>query len=321
MRMAGLVVQANQICAATSRAEVSTPARGSAMASQEPVGHASESLVCADVDTTAVHATAMNSQPGWDDDQYAGLQPLLLLHARREAGTLGNPRTREELVTGYLPLARHLAQRYSRRGVPSEDLNQVAAEGLIKAIDRYDPAHGVGFLPFAIPTIQGEIRRHFRDSTWAMRVPRRIKELHLAVSSATAELTQRLDRAPRPSEIATRLDITIDDVLEALQARTAHTATSLDHHLDAPDAVSDRSSLAAVLGAVDPALENIEVHHTVMPLLARLPARERTILLLRFYANMSQSQIGDRVGLSQMHVSRLLSDTLKRLRYLIDINA
>jgi RNA polymerase sigma-B factor len=210
-------------------------------------------------------------------------------------------------------VARNLARRYTHRGVPLEDLTQVATLGLINAIDRYDPERGAEFLAFAIPTVQGEIRRYFRDLTWSMRVPRQLKERYPRIGNATALLSQRLGQAPRPSEIAAHLGITIDEVLEALAASTAYTATSLDRQLDTADS-DDAATLALVLGEDDPALEQVEIHHLLRPLLAGLPARERDILLLRFYANLTQSQIGDRIGISQMHVSRLLSRTLERLR-------
>ncbi|GAA4435475.1 SigB/SigF/SigG family RNA polymerase sigma factor [Actinokineospora soli] len=256
-------------------------------------------------------------------------QPHLATHARRESGDYAelaplfdklagypkdDPRAaalRDELVTGHLPVAQHIAQRFANRGEPQDDLLQVATVGLINAVDRFDPARGTDFLSFAIPTIMGEVRRHFRDTCWSLRVPRRLKELHLAVSTASAELSQTLGRAPTPSEIAAHLGESIEDVYQGLEAAGGYRSRSLDEVLG-PD--EDSASVSDRIGFEDQALAEIDQQETLQPLLAELPERERRILVLRFYGNMTQTQIAEKVGLSQMHVSRLLSRTLSRLR-------
>jgi RNA polymerase sigma-B factor len=262
-------------------------------------------------DGTAPEPTGSTRRPA-PDPEYAHLEPALAEFARLEPGSPRRTELREQLVLGFTPLAQHVAKRFAQRGVPLEDLCQVALIGLINALDRYQPhrAEG-GLLAFAIPTISGEIRRYFRDRTWAMRVPRRLKELHLDITSATAELSGALGRSPRPSEIAARLDIGTDEVLEGLQAGQVYQSDSLDQHLRAGD---DSASLGDLLGQADKRLELAEYRHALAPLLDQLPERERTILMLRFYAEQTQTQIAEQVGISQMHVSRLLSKTLVQLR-------
>ncbi|WP_084210755.1 RNA polymerase sigma factor SigF [Pseudonocardia acaciae] len=232
------------------------------------------------------------------------------------ATTPGDPRRaalRDRLVTGYLPVAQRMARRFARRGEPVEDLTQVATVGLIRALDRYDPELTDEFLSYLVPTITGEIRRYFRDQGWSMRVPRRLKDLHVAITTATSQLFQDLGRAPRPSEIAERLDLPVEEVLEGLEAGQAYRASSLDEVLTA-DNQSGETTLGELLGEPDPDLEHVEYHEALQPMLAELPERERAILTMRFYANMTQSQIAERIGVSQMHVSRLLTATLARLR-------
>jgi RNA polymerase sigma-B factor len=226
----------------------------------------------------------------------------------------GDPRreeTRNQLVTLHQPLVEHLARRFRNRGEPYDDLVQVATIGLIKAIDRYDPERGVEFSTYATPTIVGEIKRWFRDKGWAVRVPRRLQELRLAIGSATGALTQELGRSPTVSELAERVGASEDDVLEGLESAAAYSTLSLD----APDAgEADGPSVLDMLGSEDTALEGVENREALKPMLASLPERERRILLLRFFAGMTQSQIATEVGISQMHVSRLLARTLTRLR-------
>ena len=219
--------------------------------------------------------------------------------------------TRNHLVTLHLPLVEHLARRFRNRGEPYDDLVQVATIGLIKAIDRYDPERGVEFSTYATPTIVGEIKRWFRDKGWAVRVPRRLQELRLAIGSATGALTQELGRSPTVTELAERVGASEDDVLEGLESAAAYSTLSLD----APDAgEADGPSVLDMLGSEDTALEGVENREALKPLLATLPERERRILLLRFFAGMTQSQIATEVGISQMHVSRLLARTITRLR-------
>jgi RNA polymerase sigma-B factor len=218
---------------------------------------------------------------------------------------------RDRLVTLHLPLVEHLARRFRNRGEPHDDLVQVATIGLIKAVDRYDPDRGVEFSTYATPTIVGEIKRHFRDKGWAVRVPRRLQELRLSIASATADLTQQLGRSPTVAELAERLGVGADDVLEGLESANAYSTLSLD----APElGESDGPAVIDSLGTDDEALEGVEYRESLKPLLAQLPERERKILLLRFFRGMTQSQIADQVGISQMHVSRLLARTLAQLR-------
>ncbi|WP_246085635.1 RNA polymerase sigma factor SigF [Pseudonocardia hydrocarbonoxydans] len=243
------------------------------------------------------------------DSEYAHLEPLFAELAALPADHPDRAEVRSRLVTGHLPVVRHIARRFSGRGEPADDLEQAGTIGLLGAVDRFDPAHGSDFLSYAVPTITGEIRRHFRDRTWAMRVPRRLKDLQSTISGAVGPLSQELGRAPRPSEIAARLGLSVDEVLEGLDAQQAYRNTSLDELV-----AGGETPLADTLGSADAALENVEYRETLAPLLDELAPRERTILVLRFFGNMTQTQIADRVGVSQMHVSRLLAQTLRQLR-------
>jgi RNA polymerase sigma-B factor len=220
---------------------------------------------------------------------------------------------RDQLAEAHLPLATHLAKRFDRRGEPLEDLIQVACLGLLKAIDRYDPDRGVEFSTFAVPTIVGELKRHFRDRAWSVRVPRRIQELHLQLGTAVGELTHELHRSPTIEELAERVGAPMDDVLQAMEAGHAYRSDSLD----APSGGAggeEASPLSARLGEEDPALAELMARTEVAALLATLPKRERTIVVMRFFAGLTQSEIADRVGVSQMQVSRLLTRTLDQLR-------
>ncbi|MBN1093032.1 RNA polymerase sigma factor SigF [Blastococcus sp. TML/M2B] len=237
--------------------------------------------------------------------------PLFAELATLEKGDPRRERLREILVEEHLPLVRHFARRFSNRGEPFDDLLQVGTLGLIAAIDRFDPTRGVEFLSFAVPTITGEIKRHFRDQGWSVRVPRRLQELHLSLNAAVGELAQKNGRAPTPSELAQHLGIPREEVLEGLAVANAYRSSSLDERLSGDD---DSPTLAATLGEEDAALEGVEYRESLQPLLATIPARERRILILRFFGNMTQSQIAADIGISQMHVSRLLSQTLAKLR-------
>ncbi len=217
-------------------------------------------------------------------------------------------RVRAELVELHLPLVRFFARRYAGRGEPLDDLVQVASLGLLKAIDRFEPARGLEFSTYASPTVLGEIRRHFRDRTWAVHVARGLQELTTQVGAVVPDLTQELGRAPSVPELAARVGQPEERVLEALECLSAHTA----HSLDAP--TGEDYTLGDTLGFEDGGLAEVEMHESLTPALARLPERERRILQLRFYGNLTQSQIAARLGISQMHVSRLLARTLARLR-------
>ncbi|MEU6357253.1 RNA polymerase sigma factor SigF [Streptomyces sp. NPDC047072] len=217
---------------------------------------------------------------------------------------------RNRLVRMHLPLVEHLARRFRNRGEPLDDLTQVATIGLIKSVDRFDPDRGVEFSTYATPTVVGEIKRHFRDKGWAVRVPRRLQELRLALTTATAELSQLHGRSPTVHELAEKLGISEEEVLEGLESANAYSTLSLD----VPDTDDESPAVADTLGAEDEALEGVEYRESLKPLLEDLPPREKRILLLRFFGNMTQSQIAQEVGISQMHVSRLLARTLAQLR-------
>ena len=220
-------------------------------------------------------------------------------------------RLRDELVETHLPLVEYLARRFRNRGEPLDDLVQVATIGLIKSVDRFDLERGVEFSTYATPTIVGEIKRYFRDKGWAIRVPRRLQELKLALTKATSELTQKNGRSPTVAELAAHLELSQEEVLEGLESANAYSAVSLD----APDGGDDDSpAVADSLGMIDDALEGVEYRESLKPLLEKLPAREKRILMLRFFGGMTQSQIAGELGISQMHVSRLLARTLAQLR-------
>jgi RNA polymerase sigma-B factor len=259
-------------------------------------------------------------------DSGAALGTAKVQHATRERGrarelferlaTLpeGNEerqRIRGELVELHLPLVEYLARRFRNRGEWLDDLTQVATIGLIKSIDRFDLSRGVEFSTYATPTIVGEIKRHFRDKGWAVRVPRRLQELKLALTKAISDLAQRLGRAPTVAELAVHLQMSEEEVLEGLESANAYSTVSLD----APDSGDeDAPAVAESLGMLDEALEGVEYRESLKPLLERLPPREKKILMLRFFGNMTQSQIATELGISQMHVSRLLARTLTQLR-------
>jgi RNA polymerase sigma-B factor len=227
-----------------------------------------------------------------------------------EEGTHAHAYVRNTLVELNLALVKFAAARFRSRSEPMEDIVQVGTIGLIKAIDRFELSRGVEFPTFAMPTIVGEIKRFFRDTSWSVRVPRRLQELRLELVKAGDELAQQLDRSPTVGEIGARLGISDDEVVEGMAASNAYTASSLDAQPDddSEGALSDR------IGYEDHGLEGIEYVESLKPLIAGLPARDRKILSLRFVANMTQSEIGDELGISQMHVSRLLSRTLTKLR-------
>ena len=247
--------------------------------------------------------------------EYQDLAPLFRELADSSVPQSRRQQARDRLVTGYLPLAQHLARRFSNRGQPDDDLTQVATIGLINAVDRFDPDRGTDFLSFAIPTITGEIRRYFRDATWSIRVPRRLKELHATIDAEAARLGQKLGRSPRPTELAAELNLSVEDVYEGLQAGYAYRSESLDHDADEDDGAN---STGGHIGVTDPDLASVENRGALYPALSALPEREASILVMRFFGDMTQTQIAKQIGLSQMHVSRLLADSLKMLRASLD---
>ncbi|MEU7156661.1 RNA polymerase sigma factor SigF [Streptomyces chrestomyceticus] len=228
-----------------------------------------------------------------------------------EEGTHEFAYVRNTLVELNLALVKFAASRFRSRSEPMEDIVQVGTIGLIKAIDRFELGRGVEFPTFAMPTIVGEIKRFFRDTSWSVRVPRRLQELRLDLAKAGDELAQKLDRSPTVSELAERLGITNEEVVEGMAASNAYTASSLDAQ---PEEDDNEGALADRIGYEDHGLEGIEYVESLKPLIAELPPRDRKILSLRFVANMTQSEIGEELNISQMHVSRLLSRTLVKLR-------
>lgn len=222
---------------------------------------------------------------------------------------------RDQLVALHMPLAEQIAGRFANRGEPHDDLVQVATIGLIKALDRYDPGRGVEFGAFATPTIEGEIKQWFRDKGPMVRTPRRLQELRQAVHRATAELTHEFGRAPNDTELASRIGVTEDDVRAAHESAAAYRTVSLDVPAQRePDADGSGLTFADRFGSEDAALETVENRAALKPLLTRLTDRERRIITMRFFDGMSQAQIAAELGISQMHVSRLLTHSLARLR-------
>jgi RNA polymerase sigma-B factor len=222
-------------------------------------------------------------------------------------------RHRDKIVERCLPLADHIARRFEGRGEPRDDLVQVARVGLVNAVTRFDVNAGSDFVSFAVPTIMGEVRRHFRDNSWSVKVPRRLKELHLRLGAATADLSQRLGRAPTATELAHELEMDRAEVIEGLVAGSSYNTLSIDSG-GSGSGDEEARAIADTLGDVDAGLERIENREALRPLLDALPERERTVLMLRFFDSMTQTQIAERVGISQMHVSRLLAKSLARLR-------
>lgn len=223
----------------------------------------------------------------------------------------GDQAIRDELIEAHLRLAEHLARRFNNRGVPLEDLVQVASLGLVKAVERFEPDRGLEFSTFATPTIVGELKRHFRDKGWAVRVPRRIQELHVEINSLVGTLTQRLGRSPTIDELARASNTSEEEVLEAMEAAQAYRSTSID----APSGGEESGlGLAGQLGDDDSNLFAAENKMLVSTLIDSLPKREQLLMRLRFYDGMTQTEIAERLGISQMHVSRLLTRSLGQLR-------
>ncbi|HRW38489.1 MAG: SigB/SigF/SigG family RNA polymerase sigma factor [Acidimicrobiales bacterium] len=240
-----------------------------------------------------------------DDDG----DPVELLERFEELRRSGSQALRNQLVTEHLSLAEACARRFANRGEPLDDLEQVAMVGLVKAVERFDPRQGVPFAGFAVPTITGELRRHFRDATWALKVPRGAKDLHVKIPGAIERLGTELGRAPTPEEIAESLGVPLDHVIDALDAGAAYRTASTDTTEGAAaagHATARRSNQRGGLGPEDRVL--------LEELLTSLPERERTIVWLRFFEDLSQSEIAARVGMSQVHVSRLLRRSLRALR-------
>jgi RNA polymerase sigma-B factor len=232
-------------------------------------------------------------------------EALLALYHRT-----GDARARDRAIEQYLPLARRLAARYHRRKEPFEDLVQVASLGLVKAVERWDPARGTRFMSFAVPTITGELRRHFRGTAWTLHVPRGVQENALSVRNATSKLAHRLGRAPRISELVEETGLDAEAISEALHARAVQATASLDQAISAEDG---DATLGELIGGEDGGYALAEQHADIAPLLRALTRREREVLFLRFGQDMTQSEIAERMGCSQMQISRILRRTIARL--------
>lgn len=243
--------------------------------------------------------------------EYADVSEMFLELKALAKGTPAYNRQRDAIFVRTLPIARHVSQRFRNRGEPENDLYQVACVGLVNAVNRFDPDRGDEFLSFAVPTIMGEVRRHFRDYGWSIKVPRRVKDLQVQLVKARDELTQRTGHAPTPSDLAGHLGIDRESVLDAIVAARSYSTASTDVAAD-PDGES--RSIANTLADIDSRYEKVVDIESVRPLIAALPDRHRRVLFLRFFEDMTQSQIAQRLGYSQMHVSRLLGQALDSLR-------
>lgn len=250
-------------------------------------------------------------------DAYDRYIPLLDEFASLDRADSRRVRVRDDLVRAFRPVAHNVALRFARRGEPVEDLEQVALVGLVQALDRFDPARGSDFLSYAIPTMMGEVRRYFRDVAWTVRTPRSIKDNYVALGTATTTLSQRLGRAPTIQELAEHLGMGVEQVREAYAASTSYRPTSLDRALDGTSDAGgsdDGAHLVDLLGVVDDDLDQVDTRAMVGALVARLPEREQALLRMRFVQEKTQREIGAELCISQMHVSRLLTQTLALLR-------
>ena len=234
----------------------------------------------------------------------------------RDFKRTGEPGLRERLIQMHLNLVRFLARKFANRGEPVDDLIQVGNIGLINAVDRFDPERGIRFATYATPTIVGEIKRYFRDRGWAIKVPRRLQEINLAANKAVDALVQRLDRSPTVAEIAKEVGASEEDTLEAIELGQMYELISLDSEASQPDDES-HTVLADYIGEEDGVIDEIGVRSSLVEGLKRLPERERKIIELRFFRNMSQTDVARTLDISQMHVSRLQQKALARLREIV----
>jgi RNA polymerase sigma-B factor len=259
----------------------------------------------------SVHVTDMAKRQTGDGES-AQEQRARETRALFERFKRGDPGARDELIERFLPLARQLARRYQRSNEPFDDLLQVASVGLVKAVDRFDPARGVAFSSYAVPTILGELKRYFRDSGWAVHVPRGVQERVLKVDQTVSKLSSRLGRAPAIAEIAETMDCTVEEVLEAMDAAQAYDAVSLDARRGGED--DEGETHGETLGAEEERYELIEYGATIDRTLKALPERDRLVLHYRFVDDLTQSEIAERIGVSQMQVSRIIRRALSRLQ-------
>ncbi len=259
----------------------------------------------------APQPTTIGAAPGSARDAYADVLDMFEHLATLDPKSRAYLRHRDAIIERCLPLADHIARRFGGRGESHDDLVQVARVGLVNAVNRFDVTATDSFLAFAVPTMMGEVRRYFRDHGWSLHVPRRLKDLTVALTTARAELSQQLQRAPTPSELAQHLGVDRATVIDGLVAADAYSTRSTDdeHYLN-----GDGLTLADTLGKPDPNLQKVVDIETVRPLIAALPERDRRILHLRFFEHQTQTQIADHLGISQMHVSRLLAHALRSLR-------
>ncbi len=269
------------------------------MPDADPVTPSDSAAEALPVPVRAFEATKIRSAELFTEMNGDGTTPAVRTHAR------------DELVHLHLPLVEHCARRFRNRGEPFEDLVQVGTIGLLKSIDRFDSDRGVEFSTYATPTIIGEIKRYFRDKGWAIRVPRRLQELRMQIGAATAELTQSLGRSPTPRELAETIGCSIEEIIEGIESSNAYSTLSLDA---SDDSEEGGNTMLDAIGIEDENLEHVEIRESLKPLLDALEPREKKILLLRFFKNRTQTQIAEEIGVSQMHVSRLLTRTLGQLR-------
>jgi RNA polymerase sigma-B factor len=269
------------------------------MPDADPVTPSDSAAEALPVPVRAFEATKIRSAELFAEMNGDGSAPAVRTHAR------------DELVHLHLPLVEHCARRFRNRGEPFEDLVQVGTIGLLKSIDRFDSDRGVEFSTYATPTIIGEIKRYFRDKGWAIRVPRRLQELRMQIGAATAELTQSLGRSPTPRELAETIGCSVEEIIEGIESSNAYSTLSLDA---SDDSEEGGNTMLDAIGIEDENLEHVEIRESLKPLLDALEPREKKILLLRFFKNRTQTQIAEEIGVSQMHVSRLLTRTLGQLR-------
>jgi RNA polymerase sigma-B factor len=258
--------------------------------------------------TVVARTQAETATASGDEDEVASR--LIEELATAQPDDPRRPRLRERAIEAWLPLAHHLARRYAGRGEPFDDLVQVAVVGLIKAVDRYEADRGVDFAAYAIPTVLGEVKRHFRDRTWSIRVPRRLQEIRMRITAANNTLAQELGRAPTVPEIAEHLGVSDEEIVEGLEGARAYRSASLS----APVGEEGAMELGDTLGGEDAGYGLVELRLALGPAMATLGKREQQIVSLRFYGNQTQTQIAEQLGISQMHVSRLLARSMVALR-------
>lgn len=245
------------------------------------------------------------------NSEYADMTEMFRHLNTLDEGSTAYRRQREAIIERALPLADNIARRFKNRGEALDDLVQAARVGLVNAVNRFDPDNGADFLSFAVPTMMGEVRRHFRDHGWAVKVPRRLKDLQSQLVKARGELSQDIGRAPTATEIAEYLGVDRELVVQATIASSNYSTLSTDVPVGADD---EQRTIGETLGDVDPNIDKVVDVVTIRPLIAALPERERTVLTLRFFEGMTQTQIAERMGYSQMHVSRMLAKALRTLR-------